>query len=183
MTNDRILFMKKFIECPKKIGSITPSSKYLAKTMLHKLPWQHIDSVAELGAGTGVLTKYIMEYKQKSCYCVIVEQDRTLQWKLQLLYPHAIVGSEAEHLPYILHSCGLPKVDCIVSSLPFAVFTPEDREKILSAVITSLNPGGTFVTFQYSLQMRHLLKQYFKDVHIRFELCNLPPAFVYECRL
>jgi len=54
---DRILFLKKFIDEPKKIGSLTPSSKFLARKMLKNLPWKNFSSVAELGAGTGTFTK------------------------------------------------------------------------------------------------------------------------------
>jgi len=55
----RAAFLYKFIQKPKEIGSIVPSSSFLTKKMLMNLPWDHIETIVELGAGTGVFTKFI----------------------------------------------------------------------------------------------------------------------------
>ena len=39
-----------------------------------------------------------------------------------------------------------------------------------------------FVMFQYSLQMKTLLREYFYSVETNFFLLNFPPAFVYLCK-
>lgn len=39
----------------------------------------------------------------------------------------------------------------------------------------------TFVAFQYSLQMKNMLNNYFDKVTIDFVPLNMPPAFVYYC--
>ena len=64
---DRLLFLRKFIDEPKKIGSLTPSSRFLANKMLKNLPWKNFSHVAELGAGTGSFTEQIVERKPAAC--------------------------------------------------------------------------------------------------------------------
>jgi phospholipid N-methyltransferase len=55
------------------------------------------------------------------------------------------------------------------------------RSSILREVYQSLAPGGRFVTFQYSLQLKQELKRMYKKVDVSFTPLNIPPAFVYTC--
>ncbi|WP_425058125.1 Ornithine lipid N-methyltransferase [Sporomusa carbonis] len=182
MMTERIVFLNKFIMEPKKIGSITPSSSFLTRKMLGKLPWNKIETIIELGAGTGVFTNYISENKKELCRVLVVEQDFKMQEALRIKYPAFYYGAKAEKLDRLLQKYDLPQVDCVVSGLPFAVFPDSVRHEIMMAVDRSLKPGGIFVAFQYSLQMRKTLKQYFSELKISFVLLNLPPAFVYYCK-
>ncbi len=165
-----------------KIGSITPSSSYLTKRMLEDLPWQYIESIVELGAGTGVFTDYIARSKRKSCQVVIVEQDCPMRQALQIRHPRFIYGSEAENLICLLNNANLPKVDCIISGLPFALFPMEMQIEIMHAVVVALKQDGIFRAYQYSLHMRKALEYYFAEVTTTLEPLNIPPAFVYCCR-
>ena len=83
---NRILFLKRFIDEPKKIGSLTPSSKFLARKMLKDLPWKNFSHIAELGAGTGIFTKQIVERKLPACKVLIVEQDFSMRHSLEEKY-------------------------------------------------------------------------------------------------
>lgn len=50
---EKLLFLYKFSRAPKQIGSITPSSIFLAQKMLDQVDWNRVEHIAELGAGTG----------------------------------------------------------------------------------------------------------------------------------
>lgn len=176
------MFFNKFIQSPIQIGSITPSSTSLARKMLKHISWEEIDTIVELGAGTGVFTKSINENINSSTKAIIFEKDTQMRQALERAYPAFYYGADAEKLDILLHHLQISKVDCIVSGLPFANFSPELRGKIMNVVIECLKPGGLFIAFQYSLQMKNMLRQSFKDVEIGFELVNMPPAFVYTCR-
>ena len=179
---DRILFLKKFIDEPKKIGSLTPSSKFLARKMLKNLPWKNFSSVAELGAGTGTFTKQIVRYKTEDCKFLVVEQDSAMRNLLEEKYPQLIFDSYAENLNATLHRINFLQTDCIISGLPFANMDEDLRRRIIENVQKSLKRGGFFVMFQYSWQMKGMLNEYFSDVKIDFFPWNFPPAFVYFCR-
>ena len=182
MINSRSLFLKKFFLAPAKIGSFTPSSQFLAKKMMERLPWKTLDTIVELGAGTGVFTEYIAAHKKPASRFLIIEQDARMRADLEERFPGMLFGGQAENLPYILKKYGLAKVDCIISGLPFAVFTPELRQRILTGSTAALQAGGRFIAFQYSLQMYFAFRRQFTRVRLGFELRNFPPAFVYYCQ-
>jgi phospholipid N-methyltransferase len=174
-------FLYKFIQSPKRIGSITPSSDFLAQAMIYPIDWNNTRSIVELGAGTGIFTRYIQQLKHPKCQGIVFEQDKEMAMYLQNLYPGLHYHSRAEELYPVLQQHGLSKVDCILSGLPFMNFPQAIRERILNGVAHSLKPGGLFIQFQYSLQMKHQLSKRFTKVDVRFVPLNVPPAFVYYC--
>jgi phospholipid N-methyltransferase len=182
MLASRAAFLCKFIRRPRQIGSIVPSSIFLTRKMLARLPWQEIETVVELGAGTGVFTRFIDRQMKPGCKLLVIEQDLGMRTTLQSQHPHFHYGENAAKLCGIIQSHSLPAADCIVSGLPFAVFPRALRKEIMDEVHKALRPGGMFVAFQYSLQMKPMFKEYFTDVKIQFVPLNIPPAFVYFCR-
>lgn len=178
---NRAGFIQKFITEPKKIGSITPSSSFLTKRMLEDLPWETMDVIVELGAGTGVFTDFIARKKSTSCRVLIIEQDCKMLEALQASYPDFYFGSEAENLNQYLNDLDWPKADCIISGLPFALFSQELQHQIMSEIVTALQPNGLFRAYQYSLHMWKTFENFFTEVNFSLEPLNVPPAFVYCC--
>jgi phospholipid N-methyltransferase len=182
MASDRIAFFRKFVTHPRKIGSITPSSSFLTRKMMGSLPWENMRTVVELGAGTGVFTRYIAARRSPECKVVIFEQSAEMRKALQARYPCFHYASKAETLGNVLKELDLPKADCIISGLPFSVFPETLRNHIVQEACSSLSDGGMFVAFQYSPFIYKTLKDHFPDIKVDFVLMNLPPAFVYLCR-
>lgn len=182
MTKSRSLFLRKFLAAPAKIGSITPSSKYLVKKMFRSLAWNDINSIVELGAGTGVFTEYISQHEKKNCQTFIIEQDCYMRQQLAQRFPNMKFGEQADNFPCILKTSGLTQVDCIISGLPFAMLNRIQRNRILYNIWTSLKENGIFVAFQYSPYMYRSFSQHFSRVDLSLELRNVPPAFVYRCQ-
>ncbi len=178
---EKIFFLRQFAKHPKRVGSITPSSDFLARTMIEPVQWDSIQTIVELGAGTGVLTRYIEELRHPGSNAIVFELDYKMQQRLAALYPDMHYRSNATDLSTALQEMGLTEIDCILSGLPFANFEQQLRNSILEEVLSSLKSGGLFVTFQYSLQMKNQLQERFSHVHIKFAPFNIPPAFVYYC--
>lgn len=179
---DKIIFLSKFIKSPKIIGSITPSSTFLAQAMIKPIDWKNARSIVELGAGTGIFTRYIQQLKHPHCKGIIFEQDEEMAGRLIKLYRGFYYSSRAEDLYPILQKLGLYEVDYILSGLPLANFTQSLRDRILDGVVRSLKPGGLFIQFQYSLQMKNQLYERFAKIDLGFVPLNIPPAFVYYCQ-
>ena len=185
--SEKFIFLKRFISAPSQIGSVTPSSKYLMYAMLNKVSWNECDSIVELGAGTGVFTSKIAE-KMKSGRLMIFEIDEKLR---SMINTHGKVNkklkvtlhSNAEELTAIIEKFGLQKVDCILSSLPFTALSREMTDNILNGITRCLKPDGKFIAYQYSHIMRKEFEKRFESVKTSFVLRNIPPAFVYECKL
>lgn len=179
--DSNIIFMKKFLTSPRTIGSITPSSRFLANSMLKNVNWEKVRNIAELGAGTGVFTKEIMHRMHPESRFFVFEVENEMRRCLSERTGLDVYGS-ASLLPEVLSVNGLKTVDVIISGLPFAVLPKEVTRAVIDGVINSLDDDGVFVTFQYSLHMRETLEKLFRHVQIRFVSMNIPPAFVYECR-
>jgi phospholipid N-methyltransferase len=77
---------------------------------------------------------------------------------------------------------GIEHLDCVVSGLPFFNFPQAIRNQLLEQITLSLKPNGSFIAFQYSLQMNKQFSQHFVVDKIKFVGLNFPPAFVYVCR-
>jgi phospholipid N-methyltransferase len=179
---DKMIFLYKFIRKPKTIGSVTPSSRFLANKMVEAACWQEINSVAELGAGTGAITQAIYHVAEEGTRVLLFEKDSHLREQLDLQFPEFSTYSEARSLSSIVKKQGLKHLDCVISGLPFANFPQQLRDEILEQVVKSLKPDGLFIAFQYSLQMKKQLSRHFDIQAIRLVWLNVPPAFVYICR-
>lgn len=182
ITKDRAFFFYKFLRHPGRIGSVTPSSRFLVEQMAQQVDWQCARVIVELGAGTGVLTQKIAERKHPDCRVLIVERDPEMRKRLQQQYPDFDFNSNAANFYNQFRSCGMQQADAIFSGLPFANFSAEEQEQILIEVVQALKPNGVFIAFQYSLQMKRKLAEKFTKVMTSFVPLNIPPAFVYRCQ-
>jgi phospholipid N-methyltransferase len=178
---DKFIFLSKFIKYPKSIGSLTPSSKFLAQAMIKPIDWESARLIVELGAGTGIFTRYIEQLKHPHCKGIIFEQDEEMAKRLMKLYRGFYYYSRAEELYSVMQKPGLYEADYILSGLPFANLTQSMRDRILDGVVRSLKPGGLFIQFQYSLQMKNKLYERFTKIDLEFVPLNIPPAFIYFC--
>jgi phospholipid N-methyltransferase len=179
---DKKMFLYKFLQSPQNVGSITPSSCFLAQAMMRPIDWENTHSIVELGAGTGTFTRLIQEKKRKYCQVFIFEQEREMREQLQLQYPFFHYSANAKDIYSTIQKLNYKEIDCVISGLPFANFSDELRDHIMEEVLRSLKPGGLFIAFQYSLHMKKSLALLFKETNISFVPINLPPAFVYYCR-
>ncbi|GME32332.1 methyltransferase [Pantoea agglomerans] len=167
-------FVHQFIRNPRKMGSITPSSEALCRTMITSVKWPEALRIAELGAGDGVLTRQILAQMTPDAKLDAFEICTTLADKLTALEdPRMTVRTcSAEYLN--------GNYDVIFSGLPLLSLPPELREAILRAVYNALGPDGVFVQFQYTSLTQPDLSRYFTWERQRV-LKNVPPAWVYRC--
>lgn len=173
--------LRRFLAAPRTIGSVAPSSQALTESMLQNVDWGKVKTIVELGAGTGVFTRAIIAKAAPEAHIFIFEIDGELRDKLEKETGRTIY-SNASYMREALTNEGIDKIDLIVSSIPYAVLPPKTTESIMQALQGSIDESGTFVAFQYSLQMKKTFQQIFTDVKTRFVALNIPPAFVYECK-
>lgn len=177
-----MLFLRTFIRKPKQIGSVWPSSGFLARKMVEQVPWHEVDTIAEVGSGTGAITKDIQLHLFEKTKVFLFEKDERLREILQQEFPEFFCCQNAVHLQNEINQHGVKQLDCVISGLPFFNFSMELRERLLQQIVDALKPGGYFIAFQYSLQMRKLLSGLFHIERILYTPLNLPPAFIYVCR-
>lgn len=168
---------------PRELGSITPSSRFLTRAVADAIDVESATRIAELGPGTGVFTRALLERlgPDGSLVAVDTNLDFIELLRREIADPRftAVHGS-AEVLPAILAEHGLAEVDAVVSGIPYSLLPKPVTAGILRAARQSLAAGGRFVGYQYSPYLRPFLKSVFGNVRYRFVPLNVPPAFVYH---
>ncbi|WP_339167208.1 methyltransferase domain-containing protein [Paenibacillus sp. FSL R5-0341] len=181
-TSEPLLFLQGFLKNPKRVGSVLPSSKSLAKKIVQSVRWDEIRTIAELGPGTGAITRLIRAQLPKSATVFLFERDPKMRSNLKKTYPEFMFHSNASYLLKRINQEHVHQLDNIICGLPFFNFSREMRHNILSQIHTALRPGGTLVLYQYSLHMKKRLAELFEIEKIQFEPFSFPPVFVYICR-
>lgn len=176
------VFLKSFITSPKAVGSVVPSSRYLVNVIVSGIDWSSLGSIAELGAGTGVVTKAIDRQRSRDSEFLVFECDAYMRAALERRYDSVAVHDDAFDLRKVMESRGLSGLDCIVSGVPFVNFSQEDRTFLLQEIHDLLNPGGIFVALQFSRNIRPYLKSMYAEMNTTHVWANVPPAYVYHCR-
>jgi phospholipid N-methyltransferase len=185
-------FLREFIANPTKTGSITPSSRHLARTIVEGLDLRSADTVLEYGPGTGVFTEFVLREMRPGAKFAAIELNPHFAEAFKLRYPDVLLFEDSvSNVEELCKRAAVQSVDCIVSGLPWATFSESLQVECLNAMMRVLKPGGQFVTFSYlhslaltgSRRFANRLPEYFKTVSKSPVVwLNLPPAFVYRCR-
>ena len=186
-------FLGRFLRDPRRVGAVVPSSRYLARKMVHAIEWTSSTHVVEFGPGTGPFTAEIFARLPEGADYLGIEREAAFVDILRQRLPQAdLVCDSVTRLVEILESRDLLPVDHIVSGLPFASFPRDLTGEILEQVSGALRPGGTFTTFQYVHACGLSSARHFRgQMNRRFgpmdswklELRNIPPAFVFTWRM
>jgi phospholipid N-methyltransferase len=128
-----------------------------------------------------VMTKRILEKMRPDAKLIAIEFNDDLYAELKDLKDPRMtaVHGDVREIAKILADNGLKGADVIVSGVPFAFFSGRGRHELLTKTSELLNPGGRFVAYQVTTHLIPMLKDYFSNVDIQFEVRNMPPHFVF----
>jgi phosphatidylethanolamine/phosphatidyl-N-methylethanolamine N-methyltransferase len=188
-----IKFLKNFIKNPTTIGAVWPTGPSLAKEMVSNIKSDPNSFVAEIGPGTGAITKFIVDAVHNKNNFFAVELNNEFCIHLEDVFPGVMFYNDsASNLPSILKEKELNEgLDAVISGLPWAAFPIKIQISILEAIFESLKPGGKFNTFAYlqglylptGIKFRKLISSYFSEIETsRVVWNNIPPAIVYRCK-
>ena len=76
-------FLKQFWSEKKMVGSMIPSSRYLAKKMLQNVNFKKARVIVELGPGSGIFTRKILEQMQDDAKLFVFELNDQFYKQLQ----------------------------------------------------------------------------------------------------
>ena len=191
LIREYMIFAREFLKRPIITGAIAPSSPWLAERMTEDMGLHEADTIIELGPGTGAFTRVIARKVRQQAVVLAIEANPLLAECLRARFSRVvIIQDSAERLGDHLASVDRASADCIISGIPWAGFPRELQERLLSAVVRGLGPGGRFATFAYinaswlprGKRFRAMLMSSFRKVMVtRTEWRNVPPAFIYRC--
>ena len=179
----RVQFFRGFLQHPKEVGSIIPSSRFLEKRIVRAAGIREARTLVELGPGTGGTTRALLRAMDPRATLVAIEINprfvRLLETTLDDPRLHVVEGSAADVSP-ALADLGLPAPDVILSGIPFSTMTRQIGTEILRSVHDALDPGGRFVAYQMRDRVESLGREVFGRARVQTEILNVPPMRVYR---
>jgi phosphatidylethanolamine/phosphatidyl-N-methylethanolamine N-methyltransferase len=181
------LFLRKWMQAPLSVASITPSSSVLARAMAASLT-QGDGVVVELGAGTGAITQALLATGVAMERIIIIERDAHFCAFLQRRFSGLrVLQGDARFLKSLLRKAhvDLP-VDAVVSGLPLVSMSARMQLRLLHQAFAVTHGKGPLIQFSYSPFSP--LKPPIRDRLGVAERCtqqvwrNLPPAKVWSFR-
>jgi phosphatidylethanolamine/phosphatidyl-N-methylethanolamine N-methyltransferase len=188
-----VKFIREFVRNPRRTGSIAASSGPVVDMVLQALDLARARSVAELGAGTGALTRGLLRRLPGDARLLAVEVNPSFCEELRHRFPASrvtVANRSAVELPQLIRECRMAPLDVVVSALPWTLMSPADRQTTLDGVIETLAPDGQFVTltcFHQTLlgsgrRLREQLQKRFGQVRsLPVVWAAVPPLLAYQC--
>ncbi len=144
-------FFGGFLKNPLRTGAVTPSSPFLARKMLQGIDFAHVDTVVELGPGTGPFTKELVRRMRPGTKLILVELNPDFAQKLERRFGGKVhvENVSAERIDDVLAKHGSDRADLIVCGLAFPVMPAGVRETIMEAITKHVGRGTIFRMFSY----------------------------------
>jgi phosphatidylethanolamine/phosphatidyl-N-methylethanolamine N-methyltransferase len=180
------IFFRQWLKNPLSIAAFSPSGRQLTKQMIAELP-PHAARIVELGGGTGVFTRAMIEHGIAPRDLLVLELNDEFYAHLCEQFPEAhVVHGNAIDLEAIARRDGFLAAglaDAAISGLGLLSMSRETQRSILAAAFSVLKPNGRLIQFTYgpaSPVPRELLTT--MGLQVRrggFAWRNVPPASVY----
>ena len=175
------VFFRGFIEHPRMVGSIIPSSQVTIDTMLERVDWAQCKLFVEYGPGVGTFCPDILKRLPQGGELLVIDTNPLFIDYLTATIDDprftAVLGSAAD-VEKIVARTGRPHADYVLSGLPISTLPEGVGEEIVEATYRVLRPGGAFMTYQFKDKARRLTASNFDRVDEGFVLQNIPPCLM-----
>jgi phosphatidylethanolamine/phosphatidyl-N-methylethanolamine N-methyltransferase len=179
--DDEIRFFKGLLHGPRAVGAVLPTSMRTARKMASLIDTSADLPVLELGPGTGVITKAILErgIKPENLISIEYSDDFLLYLKAALPGVNFLQG-DAFDLEKTLGDFAETQFDCVISGLPLLNFPMHKRVALIEDLLTRVPPGRPVVQFSYGPVSPVAVKPDSYTVkHFDFVFRNIPPAQIW----
>ncbi|MEN3162007.1 hypothetical protein WI697_08195 [Tistrella mobilis] len=149
------LFLREFLRAPLRTGAQQPSSRALAAAMAAEIDPAADGPVVELGPGTGVVTRALLDRGIPEDRLILIELNPSFADHVRRMFPQATVlnGSAFDMRRLITTEIGggaEPQIAGVVSGLPLRGRPDALRTRLLEDALDLARPAaGRFVQFTY----------------------------------
>lgn len=175
------VFLRGFLEHPRMVGSVIPSSRAVIEAMLEPVDWSRCNLFVEYGPGVGTFCRPVLERLPRGGQLLVIDTNPLFVDYLARTIRDsrftAVLGS-AEEVEEIIAACGHEGADYVLSGLPFSTLPEGVGPRIVAATARVVRPGGAFLTYQFSGAARDLTLRHFDRVDTDFVWANLPPCLL-----
>ncbi|TIS37139.1 phospholipid N-methyltransferase PmtA [Mesorhizobium sp.] len=180
---EEVQFFKCWQKDKKGVGALMPTSIHAARRMASVVNPHSGLPVLELGAGTGVITRAILERGIKPHRLTSVEYSKDFYDGLVRRFPgvdfrlgnaFALEETLGEHRE---------KFDCVISAVPMLSFPMQQRLTLLEDLLARIPAGRPVIQITYGL-LSPVLKMPDRYIvsHYDFVVRNVPPAQLWTYR-
>jgi len=173
------VFFRGFLEEPRMVGSIIPSSGVTIDAMLAPVDWQRCKLFVEYGPGVGTFCQPVLDRLPRDGELLVIDTNPLfIDYLKRTIIDsrfHAVLGS-AEDVEEIVRSIGHDHADFVLSGLPFSTLPAGVGNNIAAATHRIIREGGAFLTSQFKGVARDLTAKYFPRVDTGYVWLNIPPC-------
>lgn len=176
--DEELRFFKGWIDKPRAVGSIVPTSGVTARRMASIVNPDSGLPVLELGPGTGVITKAILEAGVKPENLWSIEYSQDFVDHLRLNYPGVnIIHGDAFNLNKTLDDRRDTVFDSVISGVPLLNFPVPQRIAYVEDLLDRIPAGRPIVQLTYGPRSPVPPgKGNYTVEHFDFIIRNLPPT-------
>jgi phosphatidylethanolamine/phosphatidyl-N-methylethanolamine N-methyltransferase len=176
--DDELKFFKGWMDKPRAVGSIVPTSSVTARRMASIIDTKSGLPVLEVGPGTGVITKAILSLGVKPSDLYTVEYSHDFVTHLRRNYPGVnVIEGDGFNLDKTLGDKSGMVFDSVVSGVPLLNFPVKRRVAYLENLLSRIPHGRPVVQLTYG--PKSPIPPGFGDYtveHFHFILRNIPPT-------
>lgn len=178
------------------VAAVAPSSPHLAAAMVEPLPLSETLVAVELGAGTGTMTRALLDELPQEATLIVFEINPRFFHYLEDNFSDprlVLINENVERIEPELRKRGYDHVDVVVSSLGLGFMSEDQRCNIFEGLMPFVRPHTVLTQYQYihsmqfangrlrRLSLHPLLNRYFSSVESKIVWRNVPPAYVFTC--
>lgn len=182
--DDELTFFKGWIDKPKAVGSIIPTSSIAARRMASVVDPSSGLPVLEIGPGTGVITRAILALGVQPENLTLVEYSPDFVRHLRASFPGVdVIQGDAFDLDRTLGEKRKTVFDSVVSGMPLLNFPVAQRVRYIEALLDRIPPGRPIMQLTYGpLSPVPAGRGNYQVEHYDFVLRNIPPTQLWVYR-
>lgn len=183
--DEEIRFFKGWIDKPKRVGAILPTSAVTARRMASVVNPQSGLPVLELGPGTGIITKAILERGIAPEKLVSIEFSTDFYNHLVETFAGVnFINGDAFDIEATLGDAWKDQqFDSVVSAIPLLSFPMYRRVELIESLLSRLPAGRPIVQITYGPVSPVIAwPARYQVEHLEFVVRNIPPAQLWVYR-
>jgi phosphatidylethanolamine/phosphatidyl-N-methylethanolamine N-methyltransferase len=175
------LFLRRWIANPLQMGSVAPSAPALCRRVVRHTRCAEGEVVLELGAGTGVISRALLDSGLDPARLVVVEIVPEMARHLRAVLPGTqVIEGDARRLPELLPPALHGRIGTVICGIPLVLLPAAQQRRFIDA-IEAVAPGRGFLHYSYCItsplpRRRHGLR----GRREAWTPLNLPPASVWR---
>ena len=177
------LFFRRWLQNPRQLGTLAPISVKLSRLAAQEALAYYTPGtpVVEIGAGTGRLTRALLQCGLRAQDLTVVELDGEMCAFLRASIPNIhVVEGDANHLVDLIAPDICEKVGVVVSAIPLMYLHENLRKSLISAAFSVLKPGAKIVHVTYNPRSPLNFWEGIKQNRLVAAWFNMPPGFVWQ---